>query len=411
MKSLLIIGITFPEPTTTAAGGRIMQIIQLFEEEGFEITFASTAVPSERSVKLEEIGIRVENIDLNSSSFDAFILKLKPDIVLFDRYNSEEQFGWRVADHCPKAVRILDTEDLHFLRKAREKAVKENIPVAKAHLFTEAAKRELASILRSDISLIISEAEMELLQTIFVIPKDLLYYLPFLVESLSKEKIGTLPKYEERDHFITIGNFRHTPNTDSVMFLKKDIWPRIKDRLPEAELHIYGAYAPKHITDLHNEADGFMIRGWTRNISEVMEKARVCLAPLRFGAGLKGKLLDAMLYGTPSITTSIGSEGMQGEFPFAGMIEDEIDGIVNATVLLYSEKELWLAAQQNGFKIVENRFQKDSFSIAFTQKIKQLQRNLTSHRIQNFIGQILQHQSLQATKYMGKWIEEKSSKQ
>lgn len=410
MKSLLIIGITFPEPTTTAAGGRIMQIIQLFEEEGFEITFASTALPSERSVKFEEIGIRVENIVLNSSSFDAFILKLKPDIVLFDRYNSEEQFGWRVADHCPKAVRILDTEDLHFLRKARQKAVKENTTVAKAHLFTEAAKRELASILRSDISLIISEAEMELLRTIFVIPKDLLYYLPFLVEALSKEKIGTLPKYEERDHFITIGNFRHTPNTDSVMFLKKDIWPRIKDRLPEAELHIYGAYAPKHITDLHNEADGFMIRGWTRDVSEVMEKARVCLAPLRFGAGLKGKLLDAMLNGTPSITTSIGSEGMQGEFPFAGMIEDEIDGIVNATVLLYSEKELWLAAQQNGFKIVENRFQKDSFSIAFTQKIKQLQRNLTSHRIQNFIGQILQHQSLQATKYMGKWIEEKSRK-
>jgi len=410
MKSLLIIGITFPEPTTTAAGGRIMQIIQLFEEEGFEITFASTALPSERSVKFEEIGIRVENIVLNSSSFDAFILKLKPDIVLFDRYNSEEQFGWRVADHCPKAVRILDTEDLHFLRKARQKAVKENIPVAKAHLFTEAAKRELASILRSDISLIISEAEMELLRTIFLIPKDLLYYLPFLVEALSKEKIGTLPKYEERDHFITIGNFRHTPNTDSVMFLKKDIWPRIKDRLPEAELHIYGAYAPKHITDLHNEADGFMIRGWTRDVSEVMEKARVCLAPLRFGAGLKGKLLDAMLNGTPSITTSIGSEGMQGEFPFAGMIEDEIDGIVNATVLLYSEKELWLAAQQNGFKIVENRFQKDSFSIAFTQKIKHLQRNLTSHRIQNFIGQILQHQSLQATKYIGKWIEEKSRK-
>lgn len=410
MKSLLIIGITFPEPTTTAAGGRIMQIIQLFEEEGFEITFASTALPSERSVKFEEIGIRVENIVLNSSSFDAFILKLKPDIVLFDRYNSEEQFGWRVADHCPKAVRILDTEDLHFLRKARQKAVKENIPVAKAHLFTEAAKRELASILRSDISLIISEAEMELLRTIFVIPKDLLYYLPFLVEALSQEKIGTLPKYEERDHFITIGNFLHTPNTDSVMFLKKDIWPRIKDRLPEAELHIYGAYAPKHITDLHNEADGFMIRGWTGDVSEVMEKARVCLAPLRFGAGLKGKLLDAMLNGTPSITTTIGSEGMQGEFPFAGMIEDEIDGIVNATVLLYSEKELWLEAQQNGFKIVENRFQKDSFSMAFTQKIKQLQRNLTSHRIQNFIGQILQHQSLQATKYKSKWIEEKSRK-
>ena len=386
-----------------------MQVIQLFDEEGYDITFASTAIPSARSVKLEEMGIRVENILLNCPSFDSFISKLKPDIVLFDRYTSEEQFGWRVADHCPDAVRILDTEDLHFLRKARQEAVKENIPVTKAYLFTDTAKRELASILRSDISLIISEAEMELLQTTFGIPNGLLYYLPFLV-ALSQEKIEALPKFEERDHFMTIGNFQHAPNTDSVMFLKKEIWPRIKEQLPEAELHIYGAYAPKHIAEMDNTTEGFILKGWTLDVSGVMEKAKVCLAPLRFGAGLKGKLLDAMLNGTPSITTSIGSEGLQGEFSFGGMIEDEINGIVNAAVLLYSEKEPWLEAQKNGFRIVENRFQKASFSEAFKQKIKQLRQNLSSHRTQNFIGQIIQHQSLRATKYMSKWIEEKSRK-
>jgi glycosyltransferase involved in cell wall biosynthesis len=407
---LLILGHTFPEPTTTAAGGRMMQIIQLFEEEGYEITFACTAMPSERSAKLEEMDIRVESIVLNCPSFDVFISKMKPDVVLFDRYNSEEQFGWRVADHCPDAMRILDTEDLHFLRKARHEAVKQNIPVANAQLFTETTKRELASILRSDISLIISEVEMDLLQTTFGIPKGLLYYLPFLVEAFSEEKIKALPKFEERDHFVTIGNFQHAPNTDSVMFLKEEIWPRVKEQLPEAELHIYGAYAPKHITEMNNTTEGFMINGWTQEVSKVMEKARVCLAPLRFGAGLKGKLLDAMLNGTPSVTTSIGSEGLVGEFPFAGMIEDENDGIVNAAVILYSEKEPWLEAQQNGFAIVENRFQKASFSEVFKQYIKQLHQNLSSHRTQNFIGQILQHQSLQASKYLSKWIEEKSRK-
>jgi hypothetical protein len=117
-----------------------------------------------------------------------------------------------------------------------------------------------------------------------------------------------------------------------------------------------------------------------------------------------------MLNGTPSVTTSIGSEGLVGEFPFAGMIEDENDGIVNAAVILYSEKEPWLEAQQNGFAIVENRFQKASFSEVFKQYIKQLHQNLSSHRTQNFIGQILQHQSLQASKYLSKWIEEKSRK-
>jgi len=216
--SLLIIGHTFPEPTTTAAGGRMMQIIQLFEEEDYEITFASTAMPSEKSVKLRDMGIRPETIELNDASFDAFISKLKPAVVLFDRYNTEEQFGWRVADQCPDAMRILDTEDLHFLRKARQEALKQNLAVIKAYLFNDTAKRELASILRSDVSLIISEVEMELLQTTFGIAKDLLHYLPFLVEALSKEKIETLPKFEERNHFVTIGNFKHAPNTDSVMF-------------------------------------------------------------------------------------------------------------------------------------------------------------------------------------------------
>jgi hypothetical protein len=182
---LLILGHTFPEPTTTAAGGRMMQLIQLFEEEGYEITFACTAMPSERSVNLEEMDIRVENIVLNCPSFDEFVSNLKPDVVLFDRYTTEEQFGWRVADHCPDAMRILDTEDLHFLRKARQEAVKQDLPVSRANLFTDMAKRELASILRSDISLIISEVEMDLLQTTFGISKDLLYYLPFLVEAFS----------------------------------------------------------------------------------------------------------------------------------------------------------------------------------------------------------------------------------
>jgi glycosyltransferase involved in cell wall biosynthesis len=209
---------------------------------------------------------------------------------------------------------------------------------------------------------------------------------------------------------VTIGNFQHAPNTDSVMFLKEEIWPRIKEQLPEAELHIYGAYAPVHITEMNNTTEGFMIKGWTQEVSKVMEKSRVCLIPLRFGAGLKGKLLDAMLNGTPSVTTSIGSEGIPGEFPFAGMIEDEIDGFVKAAVLLYSEREPWLVAHQNGLRIVENRFQKASFSEAFKQKIKKLHQNLSSHRTQNFIGQILRHQTMQATKYMSKWIEEKSRK-
>ena len=111
MKQLLIIGHTFPEPSTTAAGSRMMQLIELFKEEKYQITFASTAAVSEKTANLQRQHISIENIKLNDVSFDEFIKKLNPEIVVFDRYITEEQFGWRVSENCPKALKILDTED------------------------------------------------------------------------------------------------------------------------------------------------------------------------------------------------------------------------------------------------------------------------------------------------------------
>ena len=121
LKKLLIIGFVWPEPKSSAAGGRMMQLISIFKENGFEITFASAAQDSDFMIDLAEFGVIKRSIELNSSSFDDFIKELNPDVVLFDRFMIEEQFGWRVIENCPKAIRILDTEDLHFLRKARER--------------------------------------------------------------------------------------------------------------------------------------------------------------------------------------------------------------------------------------------------------------------------------------------------
>src|SRR5690554_5690305 len=95
MKQLLIIGHTFSEPSTTAAGSRMMQLINLFAEEDFQITFASAASLSERSANHEILGISIQNIKLNNSTFNRFIKQLNPEIVVFDRYITEEQFVWR----------------------------------------------------------------------------------------------------------------------------------------------------------------------------------------------------------------------------------------------------------------------------------------------------------------------------
>ncbi len=408
MKTLLVIGLTFPEPTTTAAGSRMMQLLDLFLEENYKIIFASTATVSPKAENLEAKGISIKNILLNDPGFDVFIKKLNPALVFFDRFITEEQFGWRVAEHCPNALKLLDTQDLHFVRKAREEAIKKGIPVSEANLFNDTAKRELASILRCDLSLIISEYEMDLLQNVFRIPSALIYYLPFLVENISGEEQRKLPTFKERNNFITLGNFLHTPNVDAV-FQLKEIWPSIRKKLPQAELHIYGAYAPQKIHQLHNEREGFLLKGWAPDAQMVMKQARVQLAFLRFGAGLKGKLLDAMLFGTPSVSTKIGAEGMYGELPFAGVVAASTDDFINASVQLYSEEKLWNEAQQNGFSIIEKRFSKFLFSEEFKRHIKALISNLEIHRQQNFIGQILQHHTLQSSKYMSKWIEAKNS--
>ena len=408
MKTLLIIGHTFPEPTTTAAGTRMMQLISLFEKENYIIVFSSTASITEKSETFKYAPVEVKSIALNNTSFDDFIKELNPSVVLFDRFITEEQFGWKVAENCPDSLRILDTEDLHFLRKARQEVLIKKLSISDVNLFSETAKREIASIYRCDLSLIISEFEMELLQNTFHIDASLLYYLPFLVNEITVTEFKEFPTFENRNHFITIGNLLHAPNLDAILFLKKEIWPKIKKQLPKAELHIYGAYAPQQISELHSQKEGFLIKGWVVSVSEVMKNARVCLAPLRFGAGLKGKFLDAMKNGTPAVTTSIGAEGIPGNYSFAGTIVDEAEGIVNASIALYVNKENWLAAQQNGMVILNQRFNHNLYSEKFINQLSLIHDNFQEYRNQNFIGQILQHQSVQATKYMSKWIEEKN---
>ena len=406
MHSLLIIGQTFPEPTTTAAGGRMLQLIEMFISHGYAITFASSASSSEKSFNLDSLGVATQKITINDSSFDDFVRQLNPTLVLFDRFITEEQFAWRVTQSCPKALKILDTEDLHFLRKARQQALKNATDVKDSNLFTETAKREIASILRCDLSLIISEFEMKLLADTFAVSKEILYYLPFMVTKLPDS--SNFPEFEQRTNFMTIGNLLHGPNVDSVLYLKKEIWPLIKKQLPQAELYIYGNYAPQHILELHNQKQGFYIMGWADSVAHVMQKARVCLAPLRFGAGLKGKLLDAMLYGTPGVTTSIGAEGMYGDLPMPGVIADTPERFAEHSVAIYSNKIKWQENAQRGVEIIKERYNGKAISRDFMTRLDALKTNLKLHRQAHFIGQILQHQSLQASKYLSKWIEEKN---
>ena len=410
-QHVLILGFVWPEPNSSAAGGRMVQLISLFKGHRFEVTFASPAMDSDYMIDLNSLGVSKKSIALNCSSFDVFVKELNPTIVLFDRFMMEEQFGWRVAENCPNALRLLDTEDLHCLRLARQKAFKESRPFSTDNLLVEdVAKREIASILRCDVSFMIAEYEMELLQTIFKIDANLVYYLPLLLEPVEDSTIQNLPSFEERNNFVFIGNFLHEPNWNAVLYLKETIWPLIRKQMPEANLQIYGAYPSQKVVQLHQPKDGFYIMGRANDAQEVVRNARVVLAPLRFGAGIKGKLVEAMQCGTPSVTTTIGAESMCGDLPWNGFIADEAQFFADKAVELYQDKNLWLKAQENGFEIIAKRYLKSVFADDFIKHILKVQTHLKPHRLHNFMGTILQHHTLMSTKYMSRWIEEKNRK-
>lgn len=421
---VLIIGYVWPEPRSSAASGHMMQIIQCFLEQDWRITFASPATEGEHKADLAALGIDEVGIELNSSSFDEFVTEVAPDIVLFDQFMIEEQFGWRVEKHCPDALRILETSDLQSLRNTRHNQLKRHLNESPqpddleaffgssiSTIYTEMAtgdlaQREVAALFRSDLNLMTSDVEMQLLSSQFAVPESLLHWCPLMVEGAACEP----GSFDDRAHFLSIGNFRHAPNWDAVLWMKNAIWPLIRQQLPKAQLHIYGSYTPPKATALHNAAQGFHVMNWAEDALQVMAQARVCLAPLRFGAGIKGKLIDAMLCGTPSVTTPIGAEAMSGEHPWPGLIASSAEDIANAAVRLYQDRALWDQAQQAGTTLLQARYQHEQHCASLIKRIEQLRQNLPAHRAANFVGAMLRHHHHKSTQYMAQWIEAKNRK-
>ena len=420
--NVLVIGYVWPEPQSSAAGGHMMQLLHGFLRQGWSITFSSPAKVGEHKADLAVLGIAEQAIELNNASFDQFIGQLQPDIVLFDRFMMEEQFGWRVEQHCPNAIRVLETSDLQSLREARHERLKARLKqggdeedfcalfqASSDTLFqtmtsADITQREVAAIYRCDLSLMISTFEIQLLTERFGVPAALLHHCPLMVDP---QRPASVP-FADRAHFMCIGNFRHAPNWDAVLWLKGQVWPRIRQRLPKARLHIYGAYTPPKAMALHNPAQGFEVRGWVPDAMQVISQARVALAPLRFGAGIKGKLLDAMLCGTPSVTTPVGAEGMQGEKPWPGMIASHAAQLAESAVQLHEDSERWHAAQVLGYQALDELFSFAHHATALTDRLYQLRERLAEQRALNFTGAMLRHHQHKSTKYLAQWIAAKN---
>lgn len=438
-RKILFIGTIFPEPTSSAAGVRTLALIHDFLSRGDSIRFFSPSDANSFSQELSVLGVETAKIGPNDPVFDTLLREFGPDVVIFDRFMLEEQFGWRVAEHAPNALRILDTIDLHFLRRIRaewltealrREKVQEGGPVPDADLQklafqrsgieTPDCDRELASIYRSDLTLILSTFEEELLEEQFQIPKELLLGLGF-----SYAVKHSPPARAACRNFVSIGNFRHAPNRDSAFWLARVLWPKIRGQLAdlgdhEAELHLYGAYPPKEIMALDRPKDRIRVFGPADDAVATLGNYRILLAPIRFGAGIKGKVADAWATGVPVVTTALGAEGMVprglSSESFAGWVENTEAGYCERAASAYLdpaarlEKGIQGRAALSGLYGLETNRKKFLARIDLLLGASGLTGTLSEVRSGNRFGRILRNEYHGRTKYLAKWIEEKNRK-
>jgi hypothetical protein len=353
----------------------------------------------------------------NDSAFDTFIREYQPDIVQYERFIIEEQFGWRVFANQPRALQLLDTSDLHFLRRARGKGQLLDDSLDAQSLFKlEGAEkgdwlREMASILRVRHSFLVSDFEEKLLQKIPGFPTSKVSVLRWGIEA---PKTPPRPQ-SARSGVALIGNFRHPPNRESVHFFRKQLWPQLRQAIPDLRVDIYGAYPSREDFALHRPEEGFNICGHDpREAKEFLGGYLALLVPLAFGAGIKGKVLDAWAAGTPVLTTEVGAEGLaldsrRNPPAFAGLIcqRDDPASWVAALKGLKESPDDFSRLQASGLQVLKEFFDQEKLGRAYLGMIERFLGN--SLEPQDFFQELLQVEERHAKRALSRYIELKES--
>jgi glycosyltransferase involved in cell wall biosynthesis len=169
---------------------------------------------------------------------------------------------------------------------------------------------------------------------------------------------GSETPFALRRDWLFIGGFQHPPNIDAVMFFLKKIYPLVSDRLGDAKFYILGDKAPPEIVAL--ATDRIIVAGLQKDVRPFFNSVRLSVAPLRFGAGVKGKINQSMAFGVPVVATSVAVEGTELQHGEEILVADEPEEFARALVDLYESEELWNRLSQNGIKKTQALYSTDA---------------------------------------------------
>jgi GT2 family glycosyltransferase/glycosyltransferase involved in cell wall biosynthesis len=354
-KRILVIDHHLPMPDRDSGSLRMFQILKILHGLGHRVTFLPDYVGNlpPYGAALQKRGIEVvchpyvksvgEYLMAHGSEFDVVVLSRR-DIA-----------GKHIADvrqYAPQSRIIFDTVDLHFLRDGREAEFTQDASAKVIAL--EKQQQEYEIVDQADETWVVSSLEQELLRSARP-------HKPIEIISNIVDVPGSRTPFSLRRDFLFIGNFQHRPNIDAVLFFTQEIYPAVKQRLPNTKFYVIGDYAPPNIAAL--ACENVIVTGWQSDVRPHFENVKLSVAPLRWGAGVKGKINQSMGFGVPVVGTSIAVEGMNLINREDVMVADEPDQFANALIELYESEELWNRLSQNA--IVKTR---DLYSVNVTKK-------------------------------------------
>ncbi len=352
-RRVLVIDRYIPSPDRDSGSVRMRNLLQVLQKLSFKVTFVADDLDYRQPYagQLQEIGVEVLYAPY-VQSIEGYLGQHGADfdVVILSRADVAERHIDTARRCCPRARIVFDTVDVHFLRERRLADLTGREALARS---AEARKRQELNIARrADTTLVVSPVEKDVLAQ--EVPD-----LHVAVVTNIHDAVGTTNPFSNRRDMVFVGAFDHPPNVDAVQYFIGDVLPRVCATVPNIRLHVVGSNPPPILRALASET--VLIRGHVANLQPLFDSVRLSVAPLRYGAGVKGKINTSMAFGVPVVATGVAAEGMHLIHGTDVLIADDAENFAQAVVALYNDPDLWGRLSTAGLANLEQYF---SFAVA-----------------------------------------------